>query len=51
MNLSVCSHTNDLETSVEVSPDTTFVTFRSTAKAYGLNFMVTFSFSRISRQE
>jgi hypothetical protein len=47
----VCSHTIELETSVDVSQDTTFVTFRSTDKGYGLNFMATYSFLRISRQE
>jgi len=43
MNLSVCSHTIELETFVDVSPDRTFVTFISTDKACGLNFMATFS--------
>ena len=51
MNLSVCSHTIELETFVDFSPVTTFVTFRSTDKAYGLNFMATFSVLPISRQE
>jgi len=43
MKLSVCSNTIELETFVDVSPDRTFVTYRSTDKACGLNFMATIS--------
>ena len=51
MNQSVCSYTIELETFVDVSPDTTFVTFRSTEKGDGLYFMAAFYFLIISRQE
>jgi hypothetical protein len=52
MNLSVySSHTTEMETFTDVSAGTTFVTFRCTDEAYGLNFMAPFPFLLISRQE